>query len=108
MSSATRDWTYVAHNCIVFLGFLMFSWFTYHAERNYRANSDNIAANNAAIVSNSARIKEELESHRRELGETSKVLTKDQMDVRRSLAELKSDNEEVIRYLKNIEVALKK
>lgn len=88
MTSPMRDWTYVIYNCVVFSGFLLFSYSVYHAEKSYKANSENIAANREALELTAAKVAAELEMHRIDMGKAANVLTKEQIDLRRSMNEM--------------------
>lgn len=114
MSGPMRDWTYVVYNCLVFIGFLMFSFSVYHSEKNYKANSENIAANREALEATAIRVAAELEMQRNDMGHVAHTLTKDQIDLRRSMTELaighaklakeiNGKQDEVIRILRKLE-----
>lgn len=77
MTSPMRDWTYVIYNCVVFSGFLLFSYSVYHAEKSYKANREALELTAA-----------ELEMHRIDMGKAANVLTKEQIDLRRSMNEM--------------------
>lgn len=79
MSNRIRDWLSVFYSVVSFLGLLSFAFLWHQADHNYRMNVAKIEEGRLAIEENRLQTEANLRS-------TADVLTKDQIDIRRSLA----------------------